>query len=54
MDYFSRLSCPPIPTWVQPIEPWQKVRGREEGEVRVLVSLAPSLQGHLGLDASST
>lgn len=40
MDYISRLPCPLTPIWVQPIEPWQKIRSREKNEVRVLVSLA--------------
>lgn len=30
MDYISRLPCPLTPTWVQPIESWQEIRGREK------------------------
>lgn len=53
MNYISRLPCPLTPIWVQPIEPWLKIRGREERVVSALVALAPSLQGHIGLDTSS-
>lgn len=53
MNYISRLPCPLTPIWVQPIEPWPKIRGREERKVSALVALAPSLQGHIGLDTSS-
>ena len=54
MDYMSSLPCPLIPTWVQPTEPWQKLRGRKESVVRLLISLAPSLRDHLGLHSSSS
>lgn len=43
MDYMSRLPCPLIPTWVQLTEHWQKLRGRKESVVKVLVTLASSL-----------
>lgn len=43
MNYISRLPCSLIPTWVHSIELWQKIRGRMESVIKVLVSLAPSL-----------
>lgn len=33
IDHINRLPCPLTPPWVQPIEPWQKMKGKEESEV---------------------